>query len=55
MAPRSSTTASAVRNTFRETGTLLPTVDMMAMAKAISVAIGMPHPAAYCVPWLNSR
>ena len=45
--------ASAVRNTFSDTGTRLPRIDMMPTAKAMSVAVGIPQPEAPCVPWLN--
>ena len=36
--------ANAVRNTFNAGGTLSPSKPMMAMAKAMSVAVGMPAP-----------
>lgn len=44
MAPRSSMMANAVRNTFNAGGTLSPSKPMMAMAKAMSVAVGIPAP-----------
>ena len=44
MAPRSSMMARAVKNTFREGGTRLPSKLIKAMAKAISVAVGIPMP-----------
>ena len=39
--------ANAVRNTFSETGTRDPNSDSTPSAKAMSVAVGTPHPAAY--------
>ncbi len=50
IAPKSSITASAVKNTFREVGTLLPNKDKMPKAKAMSVAIGIPAPDCVAVP-----
>ena len=44
MAPKSSMIAKAVRNTFNAAGTLSPSKPMMAMAKAMSVAVGIPAP-----------
>ena len=44
MAIRSSITASAVRKIFNEKGTRSPNKDKIPMAKAISVAIGIPTP-----------
>ena len=44
MAPRSSMIASAIRNIFKETGTLLPSSERIPSAKAISVAVGIAHP-----------
>ncbi len=55
MAPRSSMTAKAVKNTLREVGTLLPNNDKIPRAKAISVAIGIPAPDCVAVPKLNTR
>ncbi len=55
MAPRSSITAKAVRNTFKASGTRLPNKERMPMAKAMSVAMGMPAPEAVGVPWLKSK
>ncbi|CCX54205.1 unknown [Bacteroides sp. CAG:1060] len=52
MAIRSSAMASAVRNTFSDTGTLSPSMESMQTANAISVAVGIPHPDAASVPWL---
>jgi hypothetical protein len=43
-APRSSAIASAVRKTFSAIGTRDPRRAMMPSAKAMSVAIGTPHP-----------
>ncbi len=37
--------ARAVRNTFKESGTLLPRSAITPRAKAMSVATGTPHPA----------
>ena len=45
--------ASAVRNTFSDTGTLSPSTERMQTAKAMSVAVGMPHPEAAGVPWFT--
>ena len=36
--------ASAVKNTFKETGTLEPNKDKIPREKAISVADGIAHP-----------
>ena len=44
IAPRSSTIANALRNIFKELGTLLPSKEMIANEKAISVAIGIAQP-----------
>ena len=51
MAIRSSVTASAVRKTFSDSGTLSPSIEMMHTAKAMSVAVGMPQPLEAAVPW----
>ena len=45
IAPKSSIIAKAVKNIFREFGTRLPKRDKTPMAKAMSVAIGIPAPA----------
>ena len=50
MAIRSSAIARAVRNTFSDTGTFLFSIDRIQTAKAISVAVGMPHPLDAAVP-----
>jgi hypothetical protein len=50
IAPKSSITANAVKNTFREVGTLLPNNDNIPKAKAMSVAIGIPAPDCVAVP-----
>ncbi len=50
MAKRSSTMAKAAKNIFKEAGTRLPSKVMMASAKAMSVAMGIPQPAALSVP-----
>ena len=42
--------ASAVRKTFKETGTLSPRMDRMPTAKAMSVAVGIPQPEAAAEP-----
>ena len=55
IAPKSSMTASAVRKTLSEVGTLLPNKDKMPKANAMSVAIGIPAPDCVGVPKLNSR
>ena len=44
MAPISSITAKAVKNTFKLKGTLLPRSLKIPKEKAISVAIGIPQP-----------
>ena len=54
MAMRSSAIASAVRKTFSEIGTLSPSIESMHTAKAMSVAVGIPHPLAATVPWLTT-
>jgi hypothetical protein len=50
IAPKSSMTAKAVKKTFNEVGTRFPNKDKMAIAKAMSVAMGMPAPACVAVP-----
>jgi len=45
IAPKSSIIAKAVKNIFSEVGTRLPKRDKMPIAKAMSVAIGIPAPA----------
>ena len=50
IAPKSSITANAVKNIFREVGTRLPNSDKIPKAKSISVAIGMPAPDCVAVP-----
>ena len=50
---RSSAMASAVRNTFSDTGTLSPRMERVPTAKAISVAVGIPQPEEASVPWLT--
>ncbi len=45
--------ARAVRNTFRDTGTLSPSMERIPTAKAISVAVGIPQPDAAAVPWFT--
>ena len=42
--------ASAVRKIVSDTGTPLPRIASMPNAKAMSVAIGIPIPAAVSVP-----
>src|SRR5215204_6115653 len=44
-ATRSSTMARAVRNTFKESGTRLPSRAIIPRAKAMSVATGIPPPS----------
>ncbi len=44
IAPRSSTMASATRNTFRASGIRFPRRLIIPREKAISVAMGMPQP-----------
>ena len=44
IAPKSSIIANAVRNTFKDRGTLLPNKDKTPKEKAISVAEGIAHP-----------
>ena len=44
IAPKSSIIASAVKNTFREIGTLEPSNDKIPNEKAISVAEGIAQP-----------
>ena len=55
MAPKSSITASAVRNIFKEVGTRFPKRDKTPIAKAISVAIGIPAPFCVEVPKFNIK
>jgi len=47
--------ASAVRKTFKPTGTLLPSKERMAREKAISVAMGIPKPFCDTVPKLKQK
>ena len=51
----SSTMASAVKNTLSPTGALSPSNAKTPRAKAMSVAMGMPQPAAPSVPALMAR
>jgi hypothetical protein len=44
MAPRSSMIARAIKNIFSLTGNLFPRSEAAAREKAISVAVGIPHP-----------
>ena len=44
IAPKSSITAKAVKKIFNDVGTRFPKSDKIPIAKAISVAIGMPKP-----------
>ena len=44
MAPKSSIIANAVKNTFKDKGTLLPNKDKTPKENAISVADGIDHP-----------
>ena len=55
MAPKSSMTASAVKNIFREMGTFLPKRDRIPKAKAMSVAIGIPQPEMVSKFELNKK
>lgn len=50
IAPKSSITASAVRNIFTDDGTRFPNSDKMQIANAISVAIEIPKPACVSAP-----
>ena len=53
IAPKSSITANAVRNIFRDVGTRVPNNDKIPNAKAISVAIGIPNPEKDSFPQLR--
>ncbi len=53
IAPKSSKIANAKRKTFNEVGTLLPKRAKTPIAKAISVAIGIPNPDEYSLPPLK--
>ena len=44
IAPKSSIIAKAVKNTFKDKGTLFPSNDKTPKEKAISVAYGIAHP-----------
>jgi hypothetical protein len=55
MAPKSSITAKAVKNIFNDNGTRFPNNDKIPIAKAISVAIGIPAPDCVAVPKLNAK
>ena len=55
IAPKSSITARAVKNIFKEAGTLLPSNDKIPIAKAISVAIGIPATDCPAVPKFNNK
>ena len=50
IAPKSSITANAVKNIFREVGTRFPNNYKIPNAKAMSVAIGIPAPDCVAVP-----
>ena len=54
MAPMSSTTARATSSTLSPMGQRFPKRERTPIAKAMSVAIGIPHPLAEGVPLLNS-
>ena len=51
----SSTMARVSRNTFRRGGTRLPNTATSARAKAMSVAMGMPHPSTPTPPAFTAR
>ena len=53
IAPKSSTIANAVRKILIDTGTLFPSIEMIAKENAMSVAIGIPQPFSYLEPWLK--
>ena len=53
IAPMSSITASASRRTRRAGGTRRPSTVRTPTANAMSVAIGIPQPAAPAWPWLR--
>ncbi|MNR29474.1 hypothetical protein D3C85_1468640 [compost metagenome] len=55
MAPKSSTIAKAAKKIFKDAGTCLPSKATIANAKAISVAIGIPHPEAVSYPLLSEK
>ena len=55
MAPKSSITAKAVKNIFSDKGTLFPNKDKIPIAKAISVAIGIPAPDCVIVSKLYAK
>ena len=46
--------ARAVRKTLRPTGTRLPNIASTPRAKAMSVAMGIPHPGEPGPPALNA-
>src|SRR5690606_25263658 len=52
---RSSTTAIVVINTLAQDGILEPSMAIIPITKAISVAIGMAQPLTYSVPKLNAK
>ena len=53
--PKSSATARAVRKILSEIGTRSLNIERMPMAKAMSVAVGIPQPGAATVPALNEK
>ena len=55
IAPKSSITASAVKNIFKDVGTRFPNKDKIPIAKAMSVAIGIPAPFCVIVPKFNAK
>lgn len=55
IAPKSSITAKAVRKIFIDSGTRFPNKDKIPIAKAISVAIGIPKPECVELFGLKTR
>ena len=55
IAPKSSITAKAVRKILIDSGTRFPNKDKIPIAKAISVAIGIPNPELVEVLVLNTK
>ena len=55
IAIKSSTIANAERKIFNEDGARLPSMEIIAIAKAMSVAIGIPHPPAVSVPAFKAK
>ena len=55
MPPKSSMIANAVKKTFNDNGTRLPSNDKTPSENAISVAVGIAQPCMFSEPALNAK